>query len=221
VVFNPGMRRHAALVAVTALLATPAAARARVIELGSTDAVPACPGSPCLAASRTTGYQVTVGGHRGRFTVPEDGRVVAWSIALGNPTRRQVAYFNRRLGGQASAQVSVLRLGRRQSARVVAASPVVKLAPYFGQTVQFPLDRTLRARKGYVVALTVPTWAPALTHLRRDGSTWRASRAAKHCNDTTTQTAQQHVRDLAHYRCLYRARLTYSATLVTLPRRGG
>jgi hypothetical protein len=74
-------------------------------------------------------------------------------------------------------------------------------------------------RKGYVIALTTPTWAPALRLQSGDGSTWRASRPASRCNDTVTQTAQTRLRDLTRYRCLYSARLSYSATLVTLPRR--
>ena len=92
-----------------------------------------------------------------------------------------------------------------------------KLEPYFGQTVQFPLGRSLNVKKGYVIALTVPTWAPALTPLLTDHSSWRASRAKGKCNDTGRQTAQQSVKLVAQYRCLYKARLTYSATLVTRP----
>lgn len=197
-------------------LAAPAA-RAQVIEIGRTDAAPACPKSPCLAVSRTTGYQVKVGAARGRFIVPARGKIVAWSIALGKPTKRQIAFFDKRLGGPASAQLTVLRLGTHLYSRVVTQSPVEPLEPYFGQTVQFPLGRTLNVRPGYVIALTVPTWAPALTQLVHDGSSWRASRQPKGCADTTTQTAQLHLGDLTRYRCLYDAQLTYSATLVTRP----
>jgi hypothetical protein len=110
-----------------------------------------------------------------------------------------------------------LRPGAHLYSRVVTQSPVVQLAPYFGHTVQFPLGRTLNVRKGYMIALTVPTWAPALTHLLDDGSSWRASRPRRACMDTTTQTAQLELNDLTRYRCLYKARLTYSATLVTRP----
>jgi len=95
---------------------------------------------------------------------------------------------------------------------------VQRLEGYFGQTVQFPLERSIPVRRGYVVALTVPTWAPALTQLVDDGSSWRASRAKERCNDTERQTAQTRPGQRTQYRCLYRARLTYSATLVTDPR---
>jgi hypothetical protein len=101
---------------------------------------------------------------------------------------------------------------------VTGQSPLQKLAPYFGQTVQFPLGRALNVRKGYVVALSVPTWAPALAVGLGNDTSWRASRAREDCQDTQSQTAQQELGGLAQYRCLYRtARLTYTATLVTKP----
>ena len=59
----------------------------------------------------------------------------------------------------------MLRRGERLFGRVVAASPVYQLSDYFGQTVQFPLDRALAVEKGNIIGLTVPTWAPALTNL--------------------------------------------------------
>lgn len=203
--------------ALAAALAAAAPASAKVVEVGRTDATPACPTSPCLAVSRTTGYQVKVGAERGSFTVPEDGKIVAWTINLGKPTAEQIAFFNKNLGGPASARLTVLRQGKTLYSRVVSQSPVQLLAPYFGQTVQFPLGRALNVKKGYVIALTVPTWAPALTQLLTDQSSWRASRADGECDETGTQTAQMTLKDVAQYRCLYKARLTYSATLVTRP----
>jgi hypothetical protein len=205
--------------AAAALLASAGPAQARIVELGKADqaAVPTCPSSPCLAVSRTTGYQVKVGSKRGLFTVPADGRIVAWSVTLGNPNAKQISFFDKGYGA-ASAGISVLRQGKRLYSRVVGASPIEKLQPYFGQTVQFPLATSIAVKKGHVVALTVPTWAPALTQLLDDGSSWRASRAKDACDDTDTQTAQTRVRALTQYRCLYRARLTYGATLITNPK---
>jgi hypothetical protein len=210
-------RLTAALVAVAAILAAAAPAQAKIIDIGAAEqAAPTCPSSPCLAVSRTTGYQVKVGAKRGLFTVPADGRIVAWSIALGNPNAKQSAFFDKGYGA-ASAGISVLRAGTRLYGRVVGQSPVEKLAPYFGQTVQFPLATAIDVKKGNVIALTVPTWAPALTQLLDDGSSWRASRGKDRCDDTETQTAQTRMKALTQYRCLYRARLTYSATLITTP----
>jgi hypothetical protein len=203
--------------ALAAALSVAAPASAKILEVGRTDATPACPTSPCLALSRTTGYQIKVADQRGSFVVPEDGKIVAWSVGLGKPTAEQVKYFNENLGGPPAARLTILRQGKTLYSRVVSQSPVQQLTPYLGQVVQFPLGRALNVKKGYVIALTVPTWAPALTQLLTDQSSWRASRAKGKCNDTGTQTAQMALKAVAQYRCLYKARLTYSATLVTRP----
>ena len=203
--------------AFAAAMAVAPPASAKIVEVGRTDATPACPTSPCLAVSRTTGYQIKVADQRGSFVVPEDGKIVAWSIALGKPTTEQIEYFNENLGGPPTARLTVLRQGKTLFSRVVSQSPVQALTPFLGQVVQFPLGRALNVKKGYVIALTVPTWAPALTQLLTDQSSWRASRAKSKCDETGDQTAQMALKSVAQYRCLYKARLSYSATLVTRP----
>jgi hypothetical protein len=216
----PTMRLRRPLTAAATLAAVAACAApasAKIIEVGRTDATPACPASPCLALSRTTGYQVKVGDQRGAFVVPADGRIVAWSITLGTPTKKQITFFNKGLGGASSAGITLLRPGKHVYARVMAAGPIEPLQSFFGETVQFALDTSIPVKKGWVVGLTVPTWAPALTPLLADHSAWRASRPAKKCSDTASQTAQTNRLDLAQYECLYKARLTYSATLITNP----
>ena len=210
----------AAAGALLAVLACAAPASARIIEIGAAaqEASPTCPSNPCLAVSRTTGYQTKVVDDRSTFVVPRKGKIVAWSISLGNPDERQIDFFDSNYG-EASARLTVLRRGKRLYSRVITQSPVQELEPYFGQTVQFPLGRTLNVKKGYMVALTVPTWAPALATGLGGDTSWRASRKAGDCDDTSTQTAQSNIRDLAQYRCLYqRVRLSYSATLVTDPK---
>src|SRR4051794_41919030 len=98
--------------ALVAVLVTAAPASAKIVEVGRTDAAPACPATPCLAVSRTTGYQIKVADERGSFVVPEDGKIVAWTIALGKPTPEQISFFDKGLGGPASASLSVVRPGR-------------------------------------------------------------------------------------------------------------
>ena len=223
VVLNAGMLHRPRLIvaagALLAALACAAPASARIIEVGAAaaEATPTCPSSPCLAVSRTTGYQAKVVDSRAAYLVPRNGRIVAWTIKLGSPDERQTAFFEDNYG-EASAQLTILRRGKRLYHRVLASTPVQRLESYFGQTVQFPLDRSIPVRRGYVVALTVPTWAPALTQLVGDGSSWRASRAKDRCNDTDSQTAQTRTGQRTQYRCLYKARLTYSATLITDPK---
>src|SRR5688500_15203037 len=197
----------------------PAAASARIVEVGQapTEAVPTCPASPCLAVSRTTGYQAKVVDSRAHYVIPANGRIVAFSIRLGAPNKRQINFFEDNFG-KASAGLAVIRRGERLFGRVVGASPVFQLTDYFGQTVQCPLDRAIKVEKGNIIGLTVPTWAPALSTLTEDGSSWRASRGLKACDDTDRQTAQSTVGALTQYRCLYRARLTYTAPLTTDPK---
>src|SRR5271170_3709647 len=164
------MKRLLIVIATTcAALAAPAASQAAIQELGVvpasatptvTQSLPSCPGTPCLAVSRTTGYQAKVGTTRAPFVVPTAGRIVAWTITLGAPKSSQITFFNTNEGGPASAAIAVLAPGKSLNYSLVAQSPTMLLAPYFGGSVQFPLATTLPVTKGDVIALTVPTWAP-------------------------------------------------------------
>lgn len=207
--------------ALIALGLIPAGAQARIVEMGRTAAepTPSCPGKPCLAVSRTTGYQAKVGAERGLFEAPADGKIVAWTIRLGDPDKRQIAFFDKNYGGEAAAGITVIRPGRKLYARVTGASPIENLQPYFGQSVQFPLARSLTVKKGYIVALTVPSWAPALAIGFGNDHSWRASRPDDGCTNTEEQTAQTTPGAITRFRCLYRtARLTYTVTLITDPK---
>ena len=206
--------------AVGVALALPAAASADIIEVGKLDppATPSCPSKPCLALSRTTGYQAKVGATRGLMTIPKNGRIVAWTISLGKPAAKQISFFNEKLGGESQAQLTILNPRRKLRSRAVAQGEPQKLTPFFGTTVQFALEKSIPVKKGWVVALTVPTWAPALAVGLGADTSWRASRGRGTCEDTSTQTTQTMPNQLAQYFCLYRtARLAYTATLVTDP----
>jgi hypothetical protein len=204
-------------VAIVVSCGLPAVASAKRTELGGlADSVRgSCP-EKCQAVTRSTGYQAKVGPARTLYRAPRDGRIVAWSIALGKPGPKQSAFFEERYGGTAQAAIVVLDAGKNLSRTVVAKAPLQKLTDYFGQTVQFPLARTLRIRKGQYAALTVPTWAPALQIGLGSDTSWRSSRANTGCLDTTTQFALLGSRLQASFRCLYKtARLTYSATFIS------
>jgi hypothetical protein len=209
-----------AALAAAATLAVPAVAGAEVIEIGAVQPAspPSCPTRPCLAVSRTTGYQAKVGPTRGVMTIPKTGRIVAWTIGLGNPGTQQTTFFNQRLGGESEAQITIINPRSKLRSRVVGQGDPQKLQPYFGSAPQFALQTSIRVRKGWVVALTVPTWAPALAVGLGADTSWRASRGRGKCEDTSAQTAQLATNQLAQYFCLYRtARLTYSATLIPDP----
>jgi hypothetical protein len=209
-----------AAAAAVAALALPATASAEIIEVGKLDppATPSCPSKPCLAVSRTTGYQAKVGATRGLMTIPKTGRIVAWTISLGKPGKKQITFFDEKLGGESQAQITILNPRRKLRSRAVAQGEPQKLLPYFGTTVQFALEKSIPVKKGWVVALTVPTWAPALAVGLGADTSWRASRGRGKCQETSAQTIQVRPNQLAQYFCLYRtARLTYSATLIPDP----
>ena len=112
----------------------------------------------------------------------------------------------------------MLKTGDRWYRRVLAESPMQTLTPYFGQTVQFPLDHVPAGQEGQrdradgadLGAGARPRPA-AHDGLAREPGDRRLRRHAD-------QTAQTDINDLARYKCYYRtARLTYTATLVTTP----
>ena len=213
-------RNCAALAALLVTVVAPAAASARVIELGAFDKrpKPACPGANCFAVSRTTGYQGKVDGDHNVMQAPKDGRIVAWTIYLSKPSKKQIDFFETTLGGEPSAGITVFEPGKKYAHTIVASSPIMRLTDYLGERVQFPLERSIPIEKGQWVALTVPTWAPALEISQPGGTSWRASRAKGSCNDTTTQTAQTSVGRTTTFGCQYRtARLTYSVLMLTTP----
>ncbi len=219
-------RTYAAIIASFALiLVLPAVAPATIAEVGvipatTPETVPSCPASPCLAVSRTTGFQVKVATNTTLMDAPKAGSVVAWSITLGKPNSTQTKFFNTNEGGAAEAGIAILRAEKSPNLtyKLVAASPTVKLEKYFGKTAQFPLETTIKVKKGDIVALTVPTWAPALALGFGKDTSWRASREKKQCSSTSSQSTQTSIGSAVQYFCLYQtARLTYSATLVSTP----
>ncbi|MCW3040998.1 MAG: hypothetical protein JWM31_2903, partial [Solirubrobacterales bacterium] len=140
------------------LLAAPGAALAvtastnPVTEVGQSgeDAVPSCPAPPCKAISRTTGYQVKVGDARDVNVVKADGRIVAWTMTLAKPGPKQTKFFNENLGGEAQAQLTILRPGNKLYARIVSQGEPVKLTPFFGQKTTFALEKSIPVKKGYI-----------------------------------------------------------------------
>lgn len=220
-------RTYTAIFAILALaLALPAVAPATLAEVGvippttSPETVPSCPASPCLAVSRTTGFQLKVAKNTTLMSVPRTGSIVAWTIMLGKPNATQIKFFNANEGGAAEAGIAILRTQKKPNLtwKLIASSPTVKLQPYFGKTAQFPLERTIAVKKGDVVAMTVPTWAPALALGFGKDTSWRASRAKSQCASTSAQSTHTAIGSNVTYYCLYQtARLTYSATLISTP----
>src|SRR5437764_11936541 len=126
----PMMKRTLVTIATLLLAALlgPAAATAELSEIGNptVQGKPSCPTNPCLAVSRTTGFQVQGGRVKNPYLVPRRGTIVAFTVALGKPSARQISFFNTNLGGPASARITVLRtIARRGNhVRLVGRRPL-------------------------------------------------------------------------------------------------
>jgi hypothetical protein len=215
------MLLKAAGAALAAGLLVPMVASADISDLGHFDDTVrgSCPGKPCFAFSRTTGYQAKVGDERGPLVAKADGRVVGFTVAFGKPGKKQTKYFEDHLGGAAQLQVTVLNPRSKLRSRALASSEVFHVERYFGSTVQFALAKSLPIKKGQVVGITSATWAPVLAVNMPSTTSWRAARPKGGCDDVSTQTAQTKPNQLAQYYCLYRGvRLAYSATIIDDPK---
>lgn len=236
---TPAKQNHrialiAALLAISALgvVAAPdraASARPRVVVLGrgTSSARPQCPAKltgGCEAIGRVTGFQLSAGAERGRFLMPFLGRIVAWSLKVAKPSRSESVFFNRLFDNPPQARLSVLRrVGERRPPRfeLIRQGPRRNLKPYRGGDVVFTIEHPLWARRGDIVALTVPTWAPVLS--TGGGGRWLASRKPGRCQTAEQQRRghpQQGRRTVRRYGCRYAGgRLTYTATAVRAARR--
>jgi hypothetical protein len=190
------------------------------IELGLTSQPPAvsCPDN-CQAIGQVTGFEVQQGTVKNPFQRKRRGKVVAFSITLGKPKKSDIDFFNKLFGTPPQAQLVVLKPGTKQRYRVTGISPPFDLTKYFGSTPTFALPRPLTVKPGYVVGLTVPTWAPAFAVNLGNDEAWRSSRDPAHCDDVQQKAAQVTRGQLASYGCLYRtARLMYTVTFIPDPR---
>jgi hypothetical protein len=225
----------AALLAI-ALGTGDAGAAPRITVLGAaTPATPSCP-TNCQAIGKTTGFQTSITGSKSPFTVAFRGRVVAWSIKTGAPSTKpnpnnnnqsDYDFFTKTFGGTPKARISVLKPIMKQVRRgkpiykLKSQSPVEDLSGFLGQTTTFTLDTPLRVKPNNVVALTVPTWAPAFAINQSANTRWQASRKKGKCNNTAdilAGTPQDALGSMRAYGCTYNtARLLYSATVVADP----
>lgn len=217
----------AALVAAACVLPGAASAAPKTTVLGAAaPAAASCPDS-CQAIGRTTGFQTRIGRTKQPFEAPFAGRIVAWSIKLSRPTTKQVEFFEDFFGGSPQARLAVLKpITKKIKAgnptyKLKAQSPVEDLDPFLGTTTTFTLQEPLKLKKGEIVALTVPTWAPAFAVGLGGNTAWQASRKRKKCNkaaDIQAGSAQQALGKDRSYGCVYEtARLLYSATVVARP----
>jgi hypothetical protein len=205
---------------------TPALASAKIVEVGGAlpTAYPSCP-TDCTVMTRASGYQARVGATRSVDTVPRNGSLVAWTLALGKPGPKQTAFFVNTIKLAATPEARLTVLGRdgtkKLHYRVVAQGPLVNLTPYLGQTVQFPLPTSIPVKQGWIIAITTPTWAPVLSENLSGTMAWRNSRPATGCKPLVNPPPDVSLVTTGAtgvFGCLFnKERLTYTATLVTTP----
>lgn len=210
----------AALVLMSAGAGAATSSRTTVV-LGSTATTPdpSCPELPCQAVGSVTGFQVSTDQGSLPFLVRRDGKVTAWTLTLAQPTNMQRSFFNGFFGTPPQARLSILRRvpgSEPPSYNLRRQGSIHVLSPYLGQTVKF--GASLKVEKDDIVALTIPTWAPAFAQDLSPKNAWRASRGEGKCTNTTDVRQgepQQRVGVRATYGCRYStARLLYTATVV-------
>jgi hypothetical protein len=219
-----------------ALATGDAGAAPRIVVLGAaTPALPSCP-TNCQAVGKTTGFQNSITGSKSPFVVPFRGRVVAWSIKTGAPSTKpnpqnnnqsDMDFFTKSFGGPPKAGVAVLKpimkaiRAHSPVYKLKAQSPVEDLSDVLGQTTTFTLSQPLRVKAGQIVALSVPTWAPAFAINQSANTVWQASRPKDKCTNTSDilgGSAHTDIGSQRLYGCSYKtARLLYSATVVADP----
>jgi hypothetical protein len=214
-----------ATAAFLAALCLPSPAAARVVELGENEREPAasnCPADPCLAVYGVTGYQGRSGSLASPFVIRRSGHVVAFTVVLPELTDAQIDFFDDAFGGGPRVRLAVLRKGKRRKRRLdhrlVGQSAVFEVDRYLGSSPTFVLAEPLRVRRGNIVAITVPTWLPALSTDPSGRNWWRSSRPRGRCggqDETAPPSAQEDPRELVRYGCTYSdARLLYTVTYI-------
>jgi hypothetical protein len=207
---------------ISAALAVAAIAPARVAELGTDlkSQTASCP-QDCQAIGQVSGFQIQTGTRKNPYRLRSYGKVVALTIKLGKPSADQITFFNKLFGGPPQAMLTVLKPvpKMKNKYQLASASPLFDLAPYFGSEPTFAFPRPLTIKPGYLVGITVPTWAPAFAVKLGDDMVWRSSRDPKNCDDVRQDAAQDIRGSMRTYNCVYKtARLLYTATYIPDPK---
>lgn len=211
--------------AVAALLGLAAPASAAISEIAALgDNKPGCPGfdaNDCrIVLVRQTGFQAKVGTTKNFTTAPADGHVVAWTLPLAAVSASQVKDVNSNYGGAPRVALVILAPLGKSMFKVVQKGPLLDMTKYLGTTPTFALPTALPIKKGQVIGITVPTWAPVIQLGLGADTSWRSTRPLKEAvqDKFSEQRALVGSTTTGSFAALYqRARLAYSATFVPTP----
>ena len=164
-------------------------------------------------------------------TVKSDGWIVSFTVGLSKLStnakteRNYLHLLDTAYNGTPQLALTVLKPGPGNRYTVAAQSATFHLIPFLGQVLQEPLSlppsftsfTALPVKKGDVVGLSVPTWAPVLSYnLNASKFSYRQSRAGNCKNAASTETAQMSVGATTRYLCSYTGtRVEYTATEIT------
>jgi hypothetical protein len=226
------------LAAVFAVLA-PSAASAKLVQLGQTSTpilAPSCPKgvqpSQCfIILTRTTAVQSVSDGVAYPTTVKSDGWIVSFTVGLSKLStntgteKKYLHLLDQAYNGTPQLAITVLKPGPKNRFTVAAQSATFHLIPFLGQVLQSPFSlppnftsfTALPVKKGEVIGLTVPTWAPVLSYNLNAGKfAYRQSRMGNCKNAAAGQTGQLSVGASTRYLCSYTGtRVEYTVTEVT------
>ena len=215
------MKRLLATAILSTALLAPQAADAKLVELGGKipQSKVSCPDA-CQAVGRVTGYQGRGGTVATPFVIPRQGKIISFTLRLGNPDANQQQFFNDLYGSPPKVRLSILerqKKGKRQTLehKLLRQSPEFRVDSYFGSAPTFILDDPLKVNAKNIVALSVPTWAPAFSvGLGRD-QWWRSSRTKGKCDNVSQMAQLINANAMKVFGCTYfTARLYYTATYV-------
>ncbi len=216
-------------------LLVPAVASAQVIELGDQTTplrAPSCattvtPTKCTIVLTEVTALETITSGAAYPTTVTQPGELVAFSLGLSklSSTRSQektdIHLLDSTYGGVPVAAIVVLKQTGKKSLRkykVIAESPAVHLIPYLGQVAQFPLQKPLAVKRGEVIGLSIPTWAPILSIDQNPKTEAYRQGRTTGCKNASTTALAQSPGQSAEYGCNYAGtRVEYAATEVTNP----
>lgn len=195
----------------------------------------------CESIAIVSGIQSSINDVSTPFRVPFNGKITKWKIGLGKPNRSQRDFFETNFGERPEAGISVLKkvkVDGKTQYLLRRRSPIEGLNKSLGTVTSFTLKKPLNVAKGNYIALTVPTWAPALWTPRscainpdtnmmfdsdgcenvRERYSWRASRDRDKCAPAqlkNTSAPQTEVGTKRQYGCrfdgsqlLYRVKIT-------------
>ncbi|HMC06998.1 MAG TPA: hypothetical protein VKG89_06330 [Solirubrobacterales bacterium] len=198
---------------------------------------PACPNksnpNDCRVVGRVTGFPLMADGDKRPLNVHKNGHIVAWAIDVSKPTKDEsnslgTLFQNDRFGKKPTARIAIIKKKTGRDYKLVRQGPTVNLKSALGQKEIFTLDQPLKVRKGQIVAISYPTWAPnfAFAGLNTGANQWRSSRVRGNCSPKNnsgraikrwvhTSKAQQKAGSTRTYGCDYTgARLLYWAYFV-------